>query len=88
MRINTDGKKAWRSDLYERTAGTLGESTKTGAIDSACIHANQDVEAKQEALAYLAERLPAAELEEVAEMLSTDEIELSAELAVDVEPSP
>ncbi|WP_442909394.1 DUF7692 domain-containing protein [Halovenus sp. HT40] len=38
MRINTSGKKEWRTDLYERTANTLNESPKTGAIDSACIH--------------------------------------------------
>lgn len=82
MRINTDGKKAWRNDLYERTADLLDESTKTGAIDSACIHAKQDIDAKAEALAYLAERLPAAELVEVAEILSTDEIVLEAELDI------
>jgi hypothetical protein len=84
MRINTDGKKAWRSDLYEQTADVLGESTKAGAIDSACIHAKQDAEAKTEAIAYLSERLPAAELQEVAELLSTDEIEVSAQVEIDV----
>lgn len=84
MRINTDGKKAWRSDLYERTADVLGESTKTGAIDSACIHAKQDVEAKGEAMEYLAEQLPAAELEDVAELLSTDEVEVSVEVETGV----
>ena len=77
MRINTDGKKAWRNDLYERTADSLDESTKTGAIDSACIHANQDLEAKREALDYLAEQLPPEKLNRVAEILSTDEIEVS-----------
>jgi len=79
MRINTSGKKAWRTDLYERTADVLGESTKTGAIDSACIHTKQDIEAKQEALDYLTERLSPAELEAVAERLSTDEITVSVE---------
>ncbi|MFC7073258.1 hypothetical protein ACFQJ7_01410 [Halovenus rubra] len=87
MRINTDGKKAWRSDLYERTADVLDESTKAGAIDSACIHAKQDVEAKQEAIEYLAERLSAGELEEVTTKLSTDTIEISAEVKTDVEPT-
>jgi len=87
MRINTGGKKEWRTDLYERTADVLDENTKTGAIDSACIHAKQDIEAKAEAMAFLAQRLPAAELEEVAALLSTDEIEISTDVAMDVEPS-
>lgn len=87
MRINTDGKKAWRSDLYDRTADVLDESTKAGAIDSACIHAKQDLEAKHEAIDYLSERLPAAELEEVAAILSTDELAISACLETDIEPS-
>lgn len=80
MRINTDGKKAWRSDLYERTADTLDENTKTGAIDSACIHANQDLDAKREAIQYLARQLPPDELEQIAEILSTDEIEVTVDL--------
>ena len=84
MRINTSGKKEWRGDLYERTAETLGESSKSGAIDSACIHARQDVEAKEEALNYLEDHLPPEKLKEVAEILSTDEIELSVEIDTNV----
>lgn len=84
MRINTDGKKDWRSDLYERTADTLNEGTKAGAIDSACIHANQDLEAKQEAIEYLAGKLPPHELEEIANILSTDEMHLSVSVQTDV----
>jgi len=83
MRINTDGKKAWRDDLYERTADVLDESTKTGAIDAACIHAKQDFDAKREAIEYLAGELPPEQLQEVAEILSTDEIDLS--VAIDIE---
>lgn len=87
MRINTDGKKSWRNDLYERTADSLDESTKTGAIDSACIHAKQDLEAKREAISYLAEQLPPEKLERVAEILSTDELKVtvSIESTVSVE---
>lgn len=77
MRINTSGKQSWRTDLYERTADSLGESTKTGAIDSACIHANQDLDAKREAIEFLAGQLPPKQLQEVAKILSTDEIEIS-----------
>lgn len=84
MRINTSGGKEWRTDLYERTADALGENTKTGAIDSACIHANQDLDAKREAIEYLAEELPPRDLERVAEILSTDEMEVSVEIGTSV----
>jgi hypothetical protein len=87
MRINTDGNKEWRSDLYERTADTLDENTKTGAIDSACIHANQDLDAKREALQFLAGELPPEQLEQVAEVLSTDEMEVSVEIDTGVSVS-
>jgi hypothetical protein len=86
MRINTSGKKAFRNDLYERTADTLDEKTKTGAIDAACIHANQDIEAKAEAVDYLSERLSSGELEEVAQILSTDQIKVSVTVEAGVGP--
>jgi hypothetical protein len=78
MRINTDGKKAYRNDLYEETARVLGENTKTGGIDAACIHAKQDVKGKEETMDYLSERLSPDELGTVAELLSTDEIEIES----------
>jgi hypothetical protein len=87
MRINTDGKKEWRSDLYERTAETLDENTMTGAIDSACIHANQDLDAKQETIDYLKKRLPPDELKRVAELLSTDKIRLQVDIDTSVSVS-
>ena len=85
MRINTSGKKEWRTDLYERTAESLGEKTKTGAIDSACIHANQDIEAKRNLIKFLSKRLPPSELEKAADMLSTDEIKVEVDLQTSVE---
>lgn len=84
MRINTEGNKEWRSDLYERTADTLEQNTKTGAIDSACIHANQDPDAKREALQFLSGELPPQQLEQVAQISTTDEIELSAGTNTDI----
>ena len=84
MRINTSGKKEWRTDLYERTADTLDENTKTGAIDSACIHANQDLNAKREALEFLASELPAEELNHVAEILSTEVVAVTTNLEANV----
>jgi hypothetical protein len=61
-----------------RTDGdAFDESIKTGAIDSTCIHANRDLEAKREALDSLAEQMPPEKLQRVAETLSSDEIEVS-----------
>jgi hypothetical protein len=85
MRINTSGKKAYRDDLYERTADVLNENTKTGAIDAACIHAKQDIDAKTEAIDYLSERLPPRDLQEVAEILSTDEVNVSISVETDIQ---
>jgi len=84
MRINTSGKKAYRDDLYERTADVLDENTKTGAIDAACVHTKQDIEAKREALNYLSEKLAPEHLKEIAEILSTDEISLSASIKAEI----
>jgi hypothetical protein len=36
MRINTNGEKDYRTDLYERTAERFGVGTKSGGIDAAC----------------------------------------------------
>ena len=80
MRINTDGNQAYREDLYERVADQLGESTKTGAIDAACMHIKQDLRNKEEAMELLAEELPPEQLTEVAEILSTNQITLTVDL--------
>ncbi|WP_436934099.1 DUF7692 domain-containing protein [Halovenus marina] len=84
MRINTDGNQSYREDLYERVADKLGESTKTGGIDAACIHAEQDLRNKQDAIEYLAGELSAEELAEVADILSTKQIPLSVETDIQV----
>ena len=36
MRINTNGEKDYRTDLYERTAERFDVGTKSGGIDAAC----------------------------------------------------
>ena len=41
MRINTNGKKEYRTDLYERTAERFGVGTKSGGIDAACEFSTQ-----------------------------------------------
>ena len=87
MRIDTSGKKAYRDNLYERTADALDENTKTGGIDAACIHANQDIDAKTEVIDFLSKRLSPGELREVAAILSTDEVAISISVETGVTPS-
>jgi hypothetical protein len=41
MRINTNGEKDYRTDLYERTAERFGVGTKSGGIDAACEFSTQ-----------------------------------------------
>jgi hypothetical protein len=41
MRINTNGEKDYRTDLYEHTAERFGVGTKSGGIDAACEFSNQ-----------------------------------------------
>ena len=86
MRINTSGSQEYRSDLFERTADALDESTKTGGVEHACVHTNRDIENKREAMNYLAGRLSARELQEVAEILSTDQVSVAVEIEQHVGP--
>ena len=41
MRINTNGEKEYRTELYERTAKRFGVGTKSGGIDAACEFSTQ-----------------------------------------------
>ena len=85
MRINTDGQKEYRTDVYERAADVFDENTKVGGIDSACSHARQDAENKAEALEWMAEHLPPEQAAELAEILSTREMQLSLDVETNVE---
>jgi hypothetical protein len=41
MIINTNGRKDYRTDLYERTADRFSVGSKSGGIDAACEFSNQ-----------------------------------------------
>lgn len=41
MRINTNGEKDYRTELYKRTAERFGVGTKSGGIDAACEFSTQ-----------------------------------------------
>jgi hypothetical protein len=80
MRIKTDGKYEYREDVFDRAADVFDENTTTGGVEKACLHATQDRDGKAEALDYLANELPPRKLQRVAEMLSTDYLELDVEV--------
>lgn len=79
MRIETTGNKKWRINLYEQTGKKLEESTKSGAIDSACMHTSEDIENKEKLLKWAESNLTVEETQELFELLSTDQVKLSIE---------
>lgn len=70
MRINTNGKYQWREDLYDDVGELLSEGTRSGAIDASC-------EFTREMLRNLEEAKDHPDMtEELAEVLSTRQVEL------------
>jgi hypothetical protein len=68
MRINTNGKKEYRTDLYERTAERFGVGTKSGGIDAACEFSTQMLRNLERAADH------DDMTEELAELLSTQHV--------------
>ena len=85
MRI--DGSKEYRARALDDAKELFDESTRTGAVMAAVEHSRQDREAKEEALNFLADELPPEKLEEVADILSTRELELTVSVDTAVSPS-
>ncbi|MFC7131645.1 MULTISPECIES: DUF7692 domain-containing protein [Salinibaculum] len=79
MRINTDGKKEFREDLYDDAADVFGENTRVGGIDRACRHAYQDAKAKKQALEWIEKHLAPEQAAELCEILSTREMDMKIE---------
>ena len=74
MRVNTDGKYAWRTDLYDQAGELLGESTRSGALDASA-------EFTTEMLANLEEAAEHPDMtEELAEVLSTSAVTVEYEV--------
>ena len=65
MRINTNGQKEYRTELYERTAERFGVGSKSGGIDAACEFSTQMLRNLERAAEH--EDMT----EELAELLST-----------------
>ena len=70
MRIETDGRYEWRTDLYDEAGGLLNERTRSGAVNAACVFATEISPVLQEAVEH--EDMT----EELAEILLTDEVEV------------
>jgi hypothetical protein len=79
IRIRTDGDRGHREDVVKMAGDALEEDTTTGAVIAACRHARQDVRAKERALEH------PDMTEELAEILSTEEVELELRRETSVE---
>jgi hypothetical protein len=78
LRISTTGRYEWRTDLYDDVAEQLGEQTRAGAIDASC-------EFTKNMLANLERAADHPNMtEELAEILSTPQVELEYEVRSEV----
>lgn len=70
MRINTNGKKEYRTKLYERTAERFDVGTKSGGIDAACEFSTRMLRNLERAAEH------PDMTEDLAEVLSTSRVEV------------
>ena len=78
MRIETSGKYAWRTDLYDDVGELLGENTRSGAVDGACEFTKEMLPALERAVEH------PDMTEELAEVLSTSIINVMYETSTGV----
>lgn len=78
MRIRTNGKYEWRTDLYDDVAEQLDEQTRSGAIDASC-EFTRSMPANLERAADHPDMT-----QEFAEILSTPQVEVQYEVRTDV----
>lgn len=79
MRINTNGEKDYRTDLYERTTERFGVGTKSGGIDAACEFSTQMLRNLERAAEH--EDMT----EDLAEILSTANVTVEHRVVTGVE---
>ena len=70
MRIRTSGDYEWRLGLYDDVGALLDESTRSGAIDGACLFTRQMLPALEEAVEH------PDMTEELAEVLTTPTVDV------------
>lgn len=78
VHIKSSGDYAWREDLYDRVGEQLGEKTTAGAIDGACEFTEQMLPNLERAIEH------PDMTEELAEVLSTSEVELEYRIETNV----
>lgn len=74
MRVKTDGRYAWRTDLYDRVGELLGENTRSGAVDGAAEFTEEMMHNFERAMDH-PDMTP-----ELAALLSTSRVELEYEI--------
>ena len=70
MRINTDGKYAWRTDLYDRVGDLMNENTRSGAVDASAQFTEEMISNHEHAVKH-PDMTP-----EFAALLSTSQVQL------------
>ena len=79
MRINTNGRKEYRTELYEETAERFGVGSKSGGIDAACEFSTQMLRNLERAADH------DDMTEELAELLSTANVTVEHRTVTGVE---
>jgi hypothetical protein len=79
MRINTNGEKDYRTDLYEHTAERFGVGTKSGGIDAACEFSTQMLRNLERAAEH------PDMTEDLAELLSTTNVTVEHRVVTGIE---
>ena len=78
MRIRTSGDYEWRLGLYDDVGDLLGESTRLGAIDGACLFTRQMLPGLEKAVEH------PDMTEELAEVLSTPTVDVEYQIETGV----
>lgn len=74
MRINTDDKYEWRTDLYDRVGDLMNESTRSGAVDASAQFTEEMMKNLDRAMDH-PDMTP-----ELAALLSTSQVKLEYEI--------
>ena len=78
MRIQTSGDSEWRLGPYDEVGDLLGENTRSGAIDGACLFTRQMLPALEKAVDH------PDMTEDLAEVLSTPTVDVEYEIETGV----
>lgn len=79
VHIKSSGDYAWREDLYERVGKEIGEEVTAGAIDAACEFTSETIPNLERAIEH------PDMTEELAEVLSTNLVQLEYRVETDVQ---